>query len=54
MKIFIGSYIFCMFFVLTAFANDKPHTNWGAVLKVPVEKSKAIENGLFKVACRLG
>ena len=43
MKTFFGSFIFCMFFVLTAFANDKPHTNWGAVLKVPVEQSKAID-----------
>ena len=43
MKTFFGSLIFCMFFVLTAFANDKPHTNWGAVLKVPVEQSKAID-----------
>ena len=47
MKTFIGSLIFCMFFVLTAFANDKPHTNWGAVLKVPVEQSKAIDQILI-------
>ena len=47
MKTFIGSFIFCMFFVLTAFANDKPHTNWGAVLKVPVEQSKAIDQILI-------
>ena len=36
-----------MFFVLTAFANDKPHTNWGAVLKVPVEQSNAIDQILI-------
>ena len=47
MKTFFGSFIFCMFFVLTAFANDKPHTNWGAVLKVPVEQSKAIDQILI-------
>ena len=47
MKTFFGIFIFCMFFFLTAFANDKPHTNWGAVLKVPVEKSKAIDQILI-------
>ena len=47
MRAFIASFIFCMFFVLTAFANDKPHTNWGAVLKVPVEQSKAIDQILI-------
>ena len=47
MKTFFGSLIFCMFFVLTAFANDKPHTNWGAVLKVPVEQSKAVDQVLI-------
>ena len=47
MKVLIGSFMSCMFFVLTAFANDKPHTNWGAVLKVPVEQSKAIDQILI-------
>ena len=47
MKTFFGFFIFCMFFFLTAFANDKPHTNWGAVLKVPVEQSHAIDQVLI-------
>ena len=47
MNIVIRSFIFYTFFVLTAFANEKPHTNWGAVLKVPVEQSKAIDQILI-------
>ena len=47
MKAFIGSF-FCMFFVLTAFANDKPHTNWGAVLKVPLDKVAEVDAGLIE------
>ena len=47
MKNFIGSFIFCLLFVLPAYANYKPQTNWGAVLKVPVEQSKAIDQILI-------
>ena len=47
MKTLFGSLIIFMFFVLTAFAGDKPQTNWGAVLKVPVEKSKSIDQILI-------
>ena len=47
MKAFIGSLIFFIFFGPTVFANDKPQTNWGAVLKVPVEQSQAIDQVLI-------
>ena len=43
MKSFVGSFIIFMFFVLTAFANEKLQTNWGAVLKVPVDQTEAID-----------
>ena len=26
-------------------ADDKPRTNWGAVMKVPVEKMEAVDQG---------
>ena len=47
MKSVIGSYIFFIFFVLVASANENQRTNWGAVLKVPVEQSETIDQILI-------
>ena len=47
MKSVIGSYIFFIFFVLVASANENQQTNWGAVLKVPVEQSETIDQILI-------
>ena len=43
MRYFIGSFGFFMFLALTVFGNEKLQTNWGAVLKVPIDQTKAID-----------
>ena len=44
---FFGSLFFLVTLIPSTFADDEPWTNWGAVLKVPVEQSQAIEQVLI-------
>ena len=47
MRSFIGSLIFSIILSSALFAGDKPWTNWGAVLKVPAEETKTIDQILI-------